>query len=136
MTRLKDATYEAGSLTGSDGATSTSGTVTLDTTSKVKGVNSAFINTVPSFQRFDVTATGSPDAAFGSPFASSSTLTQTGQLSRVDIGNTSGALTNSFYHDNMRIDNGTMPINDVVGGVDTPKTITVSVTNTIVLTKN
>lgn len=56
-----------------------------------------------------VTATGSPDAAFGSAFASSTTLTQTAQLSRVDVGNTSGATANSWNADDIRIDNASMP---------------------------
>jgi hypothetical protein len=220
MTRLKNATYETGSLTGTDGATSTSGTITLDTTSKVKGVNSAFVSAVTSFQRFDftasdeiyvsfylhitahpssmrnfyitnglrmdirsngalrlqtaagvtigsdspvltvgqiyrvgmywkkatvaandgigmgwVTATGAPDAAFGSPFATSTSLTQTGQLSRFDIGNTAGATANSFYHDNVRIDNVSMPLDDVTGGIDTPMAVNVTTSNTLVITK-
>ena len=44
MTRIKDATFEAGSLTGTDGFTSTTGSPSLDTTSKVRGVNSARTN--------------------------------------------------------------------------------------------
>lgn len=44
MTRIKDATFEAGSLTGTDGFTSTTGSPTLDTSSKVRGVNSARTN--------------------------------------------------------------------------------------------
>jgi hypothetical protein len=41
MTRLKDATFEAGSLTGTDGFTSTTGTPALNTSSVIKGANCA-----------------------------------------------------------------------------------------------
>lgn len=43
MTRLYDATFESGSLTGADGFTSITGTPTLDTSSKIKGANSTAV---------------------------------------------------------------------------------------------
>lgn len=214
MTRLKDATFEGASLTGTNGATSTSGTVTLDATSLMKGTYSAKYDTAVGFSRFDVTAsddiyvsgyiylttvansirsiyitngarldirsnralrlqdsagtqigsdsavlslntlyrfglhwrkatiagndgqteayvtaTGSPDAAFGAAFASSTTLTQTGQLTRIDVGNTSGATANTWFADNIRIDNVAMPTDDT--STNTPKNITLSVTSTL-----
>jgi hypothetical protein len=57
MTRIKDATFEAGSLTGTDGFTSTTGSPTLDTTSKVRGVNSARTNW-PSATNMNGTVSG------------------------------------------------------------------------------
>jgi hypothetical protein len=55
------------------------------------------------------------DADFGTAFASSTTLTQTAQLSRIDLGNTSGAVTNTFYTDDVRIDDVSMPGPSVIG---------------------
>ncbi len=56
-------------------------------------------------------------------------------MSRLDVGNTSGALANAFYHDNLRIDTVSMPLDDVAGGTDTPMTVTRTVSNTLVITK-
>ena len=56
MTRFFDATFEGASLTGASGATSVTGTVTLDSTSKVLGTYSSLHNTAASFLRFDFTA--------------------------------------------------------------------------------
>lgn len=55
MTRLKDATFESASLTGASGASSTSGTVTLDSTSQLKGTYSAAMSASSSFVRFSHT---------------------------------------------------------------------------------
>jgi hypothetical protein len=47
-TRLKDITFEAGSLTGTSGFASTAGTVTLETASPIKGADAMTINGVNS----------------------------------------------------------------------------------------
>lgn len=70
-----------------------------------------------------VTATGSPYAAFGAPFAESLVATPIVDVSRLDVGNTSGAALNTFYVDNIRIDTTAMPTDDVAGGTDTPMTV-------------
>lgn len=56
MTRLKDSTFEGGSLTGTDGATTTVGTVNLETTAPIKGTYSANVSLVSSYARYDFTA--------------------------------------------------------------------------------
>jgi hypothetical protein len=219
MTRYKDATFEGASLTGTNGATSSQGTVTLDATSLMKGTYSAKYDTAAGFSRFDftasddifvslyiylttvgnsirsiyitngvrvdirsnralrlsdatgtqigsdsgvlslntlyrvgvhwkkatvaandgqaeayVTAAGSPDAAFGAAFSSSTTVTQTAQGSRVDVGNTSGATANTWFADNIRIDSVAMPTDDL-SAVNTPMTVTRTVSNAITMTK-
>jgi hypothetical protein len=58
-------------------------------------------------------ATG--DADFGTAFSTSTTLTPTSQLSRIDLGNTAGAVTNTFYTDDVRIDDTAMPGPSVIG---------------------
>src|SRR5688500_17407554 len=56
MARIKDATFEGASLTGTNGASSVTGTVTLNSSSVVTGTYSAFHDTAASFLRFDFTA--------------------------------------------------------------------------------
>lgn len=214
MTRLKDSTFEGASLTGTNGASSVTGTVTLNSSSVVKNTYSSFHDTAASYLRYDitasgevflsayiyvtafsnnvrtfyitnglrldlrstgrlrlqtsagvqigsdsdilstntlyriglhykkgtgsdgiarayVTATGSPDAAFGTAFAETTALAATVDISRVDVGNTAGATVNTFYVDNIRIDNAAMPTDDVAGGSDTPLAVNVTVNNTI-----
>jgi len=206
MTRFFDATFEGASLTGASGATSVTGTVTLDSTSKVLGTYSSLHNTAASFLRFDFTTSttiyvsallyvttfsanirtiyitnvarldirstgvlrlsdgsgtqiGSDSSAlstntlyhiglrytagsgsdgiieafvtagvggFGSPFASTSSAVYTSGQSRVDCGNTSGASANTFYLDNIRIDNTAMPSEYV----DTAFTASAALANT------
>lgn len=53
MTRFFDATFEGASLTGASGASSVTGTVTLDNTSKIIGTYSSKHDTASSFLRFD-----------------------------------------------------------------------------------
>jgi hypothetical protein len=56
-TRVKDITFEAGSLTGTSGFGSTSGTVTLETASPIKGADSMTINGANSIGTQAYTAT-------------------------------------------------------------------------------
>ena len=53
MTRFFDATFEGASLTGASGASSVTGTVTLDNTSKIIGTYSSKHDTASSFLRFN-----------------------------------------------------------------------------------
>lgn len=196
MTRLKDSTFEDGSLTGTLGGSSTVGSPTLDATGLMKGAYCVSFSAATQYVRYDftasddiyvtgylyftvtpaantrmiyinngvrldlrttgrlrladaagtaigsdsavlstntlyrfgvhwkkstgandgqaeayVTAAGSPEAAFGAAFASSTTLTQAAQLARVDAGNTTSPVA-AFSLDNIRIDNAAMPAAD------------------------
>ncbi len=219
MTRLKDATFEGASLTGTNGGSSVTGTVTLDATSKVKDTYSSLHNTAASFVRFDFTGvnevfitalikvttfsanlrsfyltniaridirsngalrladsggtqigsdssvlstntiyrigihykrgvigSGTDDTieayvaadgvAFGAAFASTTALSTDIQATRLDVGNTSGATANTWYADNIRIDDTAMPTDDVSGGTTTNKTISVTITGTSSIVKS
>lgn len=56
MTRLFDATFESNSLTGTNGATATVGTVAIESAAQIKNLYSAITSTVTSYLRFDLTA--------------------------------------------------------------------------------
>jgi hypothetical protein len=192
ITRVKDITFEAGSLTGTSGFGSTTGTVTLETGSPLKGADSMTIATGSSYGTQSYTATdeifislyvrigaipagqvrvvriadggtsvgaltlettgkltlrngttsiaatpsalvtgtlyrigihqrkgtgsnavlegfiATGDAAFGAPFASSSTQTFTSQTDSVQIGATTGTA-GRLTLDDIRLDRGSMP---------------------------
>jgi hypothetical protein len=193
ITRVKDITFEAASLTGTSGFGSTTGTVTLETGSPLKGADSMTIATGTSYGTQSYTATdeifislyvrigaipagqvrllriasgsttlgvitlekttgaitlrngttavgvasapltpgtlyrigfhqkkgagsdavlegfiATGDAAFGAPFASSSTQTLTTQTDSVQIGATTGTAGNMTL-DDIRLDTGSMP---------------------------
>ena len=222
MTRLKDATFEAGTLTGTDAFTSTTGSPTVDTTSKIKGANSIdfnwsganefgtvsglsanelfgyfyirvitrpgsdvrILNTSNGSSQMSIalsstgtlkfrnnttvlftsaaltndviyrvgfhqkvsTAIGNADsiiegwvvagdAAFDGTNLVGSTSnnlmnTSAANFTSVTAGNTNATNSGQFYLDNLRIDNATMPTDDV-GGNNTPKDVTVTSTVTV-----
>lgn len=80
-------------------------------------------------------ATG--DAAFGSPILTTSSVlmnTTNANFSSITFGMNNGvATTGDVYWDSIRIDNVSMPSSD--GSTDTPKTVNVTVSNTLVTTK-
>ncbi len=221
MTRIKDATFEGASLTGTNGFTSTTGTPALDSSSKIKGtyscecswVNATKFGTVSSLSISDLyisfllivhttpgstvrlcnlsngtsqfcvsidssgrllfrngsttvyTGTGlttdtiyrigirqkvstgagsgnadsivefywvADGAAWGTPAYSASNAqmaTSNAAFTSVTLGNTnSSTTTGDIFVDNLRIDDAALPTDDIAGGTDTPKAITVTTT--------
>lgn len=73
--------------------------------------------------------------AFGSAFASTNTGTSTAQVSRVRCGcPASSTVTLDF--DNLRIDDASMPTDDVAGGNNTPMTVNITATVTPSISRN
>ena len=92
ITRVKDITFEAGSLTGTSGFGSTTGTVTLETGSPLKGADSMTVATGTSFGTQSYTAT---DEIFISLYVRLAAI-PAGQVRVVritDAGTSVGALT-------------------------------------------
>jgi hypothetical protein len=89
MAPLKDITLEAGLTDATNGFDSTQGTCALDTTSKIKGVNSMRCDAVGDFGREDVTAS---DSLFVSAYVNFVSLPGTTQTRILFIRNGTTAL--------------------------------------------
>lgn len=223
MARLKDITFESGSLTGTNGADSAQGTIALDSASAVKGTYSARSDAAGDFVREDVTSSDSLYVSFlikfttlpastqtrvilirdtllstvaglrvtsagkvqlrdsggtqigsdssltistgtiyrlgvrrtkststngvleayvvadgdawGSPFASTSADTSSNQGSRVEVGQTTGGTTADLYVDNIRIDDASMPTDDIAGGTTYNQSIDASTSSSVSIVK-